>query len=164
MTDSRRPLTIDETGILREIQDFWGPQNGDADVFIGGSDEAAIFATATDGSKPVMVNLTNLGAWLRDGSLQLSTVRDWVQGPLASTSRDRIVTVWMPLLDEGLDVWRPVDAEVLPSGWYRIMSVNEQSEEERWAFPTDAVVVCEYRHLSDGDCLVIAGERNCEAA
>ena len=159
MTQSRRPLSGDETRILREVQDFWGSQNEDPDVFISDSGEAVIFVTATDGTKPVAVNLTNLGAWLRDGSLDVATVREWVQGPLASNSQGRIVTVFMPLGGEGVAVWRPVEAEALPSGWYRIVSVNKQPEHESWAFPTDAVVVCERRRLSDGECMVVASER-----
>ena len=157
MTRSRRPLSGDETRILKEIQDFWGSQNGDPDVFISDSGEAVIFVPATDGSQPLVVNLTNLGAWLRDGSLDVSIVREWVQGPVASTSQDRIVTVFMPLRDEGVAVWRPVDAEALPSGWYRIVSVNEQPDHETWAFPTGAVVVCEHRRLADRECLVVSG-------
>lgn len=159
MTHSRRPLSDDEVRILREIQDFWGAQNGDADVFISDSGEAVIFVTATDGSTPVVVNLSNIGAWLRDGSLDVATARGWVEGPLASTSQDRIVTVFMPLSDEGVAVWRPVDAEALPSGWYRIVSVNEQPAHESWAFPTGAVVVCDLRHLSGGECLVVSSAR-----
>ena len=126
----------------------------------GTADIPVIFVTATDGSQPLVVNLTNLGAWLRDGSLDVSIIREWVQGPLASTSQDRIVTVFMPLSDEGVAVWRPVDAEALPSGWYRIVSVNEQPDDETWAFPTDAVVACEHRRLADGERLVVSGGKD----
>lgn len=158
--ESRRPLSHHEMGVLREIQDFWGIQNGARDVFVTDSGEAAIFVIAMDGSRPVMVNLTNLGAWLADGTLTLTTVREWVQGPLAVESQDRVVTVWMPLLNEGVDVWRPVEAEAMPSGWYRIKSVNEQPLNEKWAFGTGDVVVCQDRQLSEGQRLIVVGRRD----
>jgi hypothetical protein len=156
---ARRPLNRDEIGVLSEIQDFWGSQNGEPDVFINEGGEAVIFVIARDGSSPVMVNLTNLGAWLGDGTMTIATVREWVQGPLAVASQDRVVTVWMPLLDEGVDVWRPVEAEALPSGWYRIKSINEQPEDEKWAFEAGDVVACQHRQLADGNRLVVVGQR-----
>ena len=159
MIESRRPLSPDEVGVLIEIQDFWGSQNRAPDVFINDSGDAVIFVSAKDGSSPVMINLTNLGAWLRDETMTVATMREWVQGPLAVASQDRVVTVWMPLLDEGVDVWRPVDAEALPSGLYRIRSVNEQPNDERWAFNAGDVVVCQHRHLSDGETLVVVRRR-----
>jgi hypothetical protein len=157
--ESRRPLSSDETGVLREVQDFWGPQNDESAVLIDESGEAYILVLATDGSSPVMVNLTNVGAWLRDGTITIATAREWVQGPVAEAAQARVVTVWMPLLNEGVDVWRPVEAEALPSGWYRINGSNEHKEDEDWAFEAGDVVVCAYRELSDGETLVVVGKR-----
>jgi hypothetical protein len=159
VSKSHRPLSGSEIGILKEVQDFWGSQNGEPDVLINDSDEAVIFVIAKDGSSPVMINLTNLGAWLHDGTLAMTTVREWVQGPLAAASQGRVVTVFMPLLDEGVEVWRPVEAEALPSGWYRIKSINEQPDNETWAFDTNGVVVCQHRQLSGGEALVVVGQR-----
>lgn len=40
------------------------------------------------------------------------------------------VTIYMPLLDEGTDVWAPVEAEDLKSGRYRI--VGATPEDQQW--------------------------------
>jgi hypothetical protein len=160
MTALHRPLSRLELGVLREVQDYWGPQNTTSQVLFVESGDAVLFVVAPDGSSPVMVNLTNLGTWHADGTLTLATLRDWVKGPTASGSRDAAVTVMMPLLDEGVDVWRPVQAEMLPSGWYRIVSVNEQPDDEKWAFEIGDVVVCEERQLSGGTRLTVLRRRD----
>jgi hypothetical protein len=87
--ESRRPLSPDEVGVLIEIQDFWGSQNRDSDVFISDCGDAVIFVSAKDGTSPVVINLTNLGAWLCDGTTTIATLREWVQGP--SRKRPRTV-------------------------------------------------------------------------
>lgn len=48
-------------------------------------------------------------------------------------------TIYMPLLNEGTDVWRPVKAEELGDGCYRV--AGSQCDEEEWAFPTGAIVI-----------------------
>jgi hypothetical protein len=57
-------------------------------------------------------------------------------------------TIYVALLDEGTDVCRPVEAEELPSGLFRIISDNPDPEDEHWEFPPGSVVRCERRHLS----------------
>jgi hypothetical protein len=59
-------------------------------------------------------------------------------------------TIYVALLDEGTDVWRPVQAERLPDGLYRIVSVNENPDDERWEFATVSIVRCEQKRLSGG--------------
>jgi hypothetical protein len=56
-----------------------------------------------------------------------------------------IVSVLVELQDEGVDVWRPVQAEQLPDGSYRIVTANPEPEHEHWAFPTGSIVRCEER-------------------
>jgi hypothetical protein len=68
----------------------------------------------------------------------------WVEGFVS------VATIMMPLLDEGVDVWRPVQAEVLPHGRYRIVSQNESPDDEQWAFKSGEVVRCEEREFNDG--------------
>jgi hypothetical protein len=63
-------------------------------------------------------------------------------------------TIYVALLDEGVDVWRPVEAEELRDSVYRIISENPNAEDERWEFPPRAIVRCEWRALSEGPCLV----------
>lgn len=63
-------------------------------------------------------------------------------------------TIYVALLDEAIDVWRPVVAEELREGIFRIISENPDPDNERWEFPPGAVVRCESRQLSDGRFLV----------
>ena len=63
-------------------------------------------------------------------------------------------TIYVALLDEGVDVWRPVDAEVLPDGLFRIVSPAPDPDDERWEFSSGSIVRCEYRRLSEGRTLV----------
>jgi len=65
-----------------------------------------------------------------------------------------IVTIMIPLLDENIDVWRPVHAEVLASGRYRIVSQNDD-DDEHWAFATNQVVECDER-VFEGETHLVA--------
>ncbi len=48
------------------------------------------------------------------------------------------VTIFMPLLDEGTEVWRPVAAERLGGDRFRVL--GPAPEDEQWAFPPGTVV------------------------
>ena len=61
-------------------------------------------------------------------------------------------TIHVYLFDEGVDVWRPVEAERLGGDLYRITS--EVQYEERWEFTTGEIVRCISKVLSGGECLV----------
>ena len=65
----KRELTAGETAVLRIIQKGYGPQNTAAEVFFTDANEAALFVKASDGTSPVMANLTNLAAWRADGTI-----------------------------------------------------------------------------------------------
>jgi hypothetical protein len=54
------------------------------------------------------------------------------------------VTVYVPLVDEGVDVWRPVQAEHLGDHLYRL--TGEQPEGEVWPFASGDVVKCKSAH------------------
>jgi hypothetical protein len=58
-------------------------------------------------------------------------------------------TIYMPLLNEGTDVWRPVSATPLPSGTYRVE--GEMSDDEEWAFIPGTLVRCAWKTFSDGE-------------
>jgi len=60
--------------------------------------------------------------------------------------------IYVELLDEGADVWRPVVATIERSGVYRLPL--EQPAEEKWAFPPGSRVRCEARVLEDAQQLV----------
>jgi hypothetical protein len=68
-----------------------------------------------------------------------------------------IETIFVYLLDEGTDVWRPVQAEHVSGDRYRIIGTNSDPDDEHWEFQTGEVVRCEFRDLSGGKCLVAVG-------
>jgi hypothetical protein len=59
----------------------------------------------------------------------------------------------MPLLDEGVDTWRPVQAEHLHGNVYRILSKPNDLGDESWQFTPGDVVLCEMVESSDGRIL-----------
>ena len=67
-------------------------------------------------------------------------------------------TVYVYLPDEAVDVWRPVQAEPLGKGRFRILSENEDPEDEKWEFGTGDIVCCVEKTLVEGTtpvrCLV----------
>ena len=73
--------------------------------------------------------------------------------PIADISRCRhsrfMATIYMPLLGEGVDVWRPVEATPVGDHRYRVESTP--AEDEEWAFATGSIVRCERRSFSDDD-------------
>ncbi len=78
-----RPLTKGEADILRIIQEEHGSQNTEQEVFFTDADEAAIFVKGRDGTTPVMVVLTNLATWRKDGTIASDEAlkRDWLHVP-----------------------------------------------------------------------------------
>jgi hypothetical protein len=68
--------------------------------------------------------------------------------------QDDLTTVYVYLLDEGVDVWRPVQARGLGDDRYQLVSVNSDPDDEHWEFNTGDVVRCEIRQLSGGHALV----------
>lgn len=58
------------------------------------------------------------------------------------------VTIYMPFLNEGTDVWRPVQAERVANGQYRI--VGNMPADESWTFAPGSVVICESKVFADG--------------
>jgi hypothetical protein len=70
----------------------------------------------------------------------------WVEKDLNMTER-----IYIPLLDEGIDVWRPIDAEKIGVDTYLIPATyNPQSQGETWQFPPGSIVACKPRKTSDG--------------
>ena len=73
----------------------------------------------------------------------------------------RIMTeifVFMP--EEGVDVWRPVDAEAVGPCLFRIVSPDPDPEDEVWEFKSGDVVRCEERALAGGRRLVAVSKRD----
>jgi hypothetical protein len=67
-------------------------------------------------------------------------------------------TIYIELLDEGVQVWRPVEAERRQDGLYRILS-KPPDETEAWKFPPGSVVRCEEKAFSGGAKGLVAQER-----
>jgi hypothetical protein len=57
--------------------------------------------------------------------------------------------VYMPLLNEATEVWRPVEATLMPDDTYRVEGPMEEDEE--WAFPPGTVVRCDWKTFSGGE-------------
>lgn len=68
-------------------------------------------------------------------------------------------TIHVYLRNEGVDVWRPVEAERVRADLYRIVSVNGDPVDEEWRFHTGDVVRCEARAFSEGRTGLVAVER-----
>jgi hypothetical protein len=58
------------------------------------------------------------------------------------------VTIYMPLLLEGTNVWRPVQAKRVADGRYRI--IGRVPADETWTFQPGPVVRCENKAFGDG--------------
>lgn len=61
----------------------------------------------------------------------------------------------MPLLNEGTDVWRPVQATLVSADAYRVE--GEMLDGEEWMFAPGSLVRCELRTFSDGEGLTAVG-------
>ncbi|MGH6899003.1 MAG: hypothetical protein ACREJ5_21065 [Geminicoccaceae bacterium] len=72
-------------------------------------------------------------------------------------------TIYVSLLDEGLDVWRPVEARRLANGAYLIVEQDYDRDTETWQFEPGTVVTCrvEKRH---GRQITIATEKARQSA
>lgn len=75
-----------------------------------------------------------------------------------SDSHSPRTTVYVMLVDEGVDVWRPVQATDVGDGQYRLLPMDDDvPKDETWEFPPGATVECEPRMLSEGVVLVATG-------
>jgi hypothetical protein len=63
-------------------------------------------------------------------------------------------TVYVYLMGEGTDVWRPVNAEQVGASQYRLDPTAVVPDDEAWEFPPGTLVECERKRLSDGEQLV----------
>ena len=72
---------------------------------------------------------------------------------------DYIDEIYIALLDEGTEVWRPVEAVRVSQNVYRIISENPNPEDERWEFARDDLVQCRAKTLSNGMSVLVASEK-----
>ncbi len=73
------------------------------------------------------------------------------------------VTIFVALLDDGVEVWRPVQARPLDDGHFRIIGVDADTSDETWQFPVGAIVKCVSKKFADGTSGMIAVEQVGEA-
>jgi hypothetical protein len=59
-----------------------------------------------------------------------------------------MATIYMPLLNEGTDVWRPVEATPLTGNSFRVE--GDVPDYEQWAFAPGAVVLCAWKTFNGG--------------
>lgn len=67
-----------------------------------------------------------------------------------------MVTIYMPLLNEGVDVWRPVKATQMSQDTYRVD--GEMPFSEDWAFAPGSLVRCELKTFGSGETGLTAVE------
>ncbi len=70
--------------------------------------------------------------------------------------------IFVSLLDEAVDVWRPVQAEHLYDNVYKITDQPYDREVETWQFEPGDEVVCELIESSDGR--ILAATRHADRA
>lgn len=62
--------------------------------------------------------------------------------------------IFVRLLDEDVDVWRPVTAEQITSDRFRIVPQPYDRDTERWEFEPGDEVICQLVALDDATVLV----------
>ena len=63
-------------------------------------------------------------------------------------------TIYISLLNEGTDVWRPVDAEMISEMVFKIPITTTVPDDEEWMFKPGDTVKCQMRKLSGGSRLI----------
>jgi hypothetical protein len=64
-----------------------------------------------------------------------------------------LAEIFVRLLDENVDVWRPVKAEQIASDRFRITEQPYDRDTERWEFEPGDEVMCELVDSDDGTFL-----------
>jgi len=68
-------------------------------------------------------------------------------------------SILVALIGEGVDVWRPVEAEPVNSDSFRITGSNPDPDGEVWEFTRGELVRCEQRSFSGGSSGLVATEK-----
>ena len=67
------------------------------------------------------------------------------------------ITVYVKLLEEGSDLWRPVSARALPDGTFELLGIDgHEVEDEIWEFPIRSRVICQEKLFPDGESALVA--------
>lgn len=73
-------------------------------------------------------------------------------------------TIYVALLDEGLNVWRPVEARRLPDGAYLILEQGYDRDTETWQFEPGTVVTCRVTHRNGRQVMMATAKAEQSAA
>ena len=74
-----------------------------------------------------------------------------------SAARALDIEVYVRLLDEGVDVWRPVPAKPQAAGTFRLSRPEwYDPETETWEFLPETLVRCERKLFADGKRALVA--------
>jgi hypothetical protein len=65
--------------------------------------------------------------------------------------------IYMPLMDEGTECWRPVHARRVATDIYEI-AAGDKSDDEQWAFPNGSRLRCREHVFADGKMGFVALE------
>jgi hypothetical protein len=69
----------------------------------------------------------------------------------------KIVTVYVKLLEEGSDSWRPANARALPNGTFELLGIDGPGiEDEVWEFPVHSRVICQEKSNHEGKGILVA--------
>jgi hypothetical protein len=67
--------------------------------------------------------------------------------------------IYIYLLDEGVDVWRPTEGEEVADMIFKVLPTpNYDPEDEHWAYPPGTLVRCAYETQS-GEKILVAVEK-----
>jgi hypothetical protein len=72
-------------------------------------------------------------------------------------------TIYVALLDEGIDVWRPVEAQKVSPDSYLIVDQDYDPRIERWEFEPGTIVRCR-KESRDGRAILVATEKARQSA
>ncbi len=70
-----------------------------------------------------------------------------------------LTTIYVYLLEEGVDCWRPIDAIKRGDNLYEIVSENPDPEDEKWEFSTGDLVRCREQLFCGGRKHLVPFER-----
>jgi hypothetical protein len=68
----------------------------------------------------------------------------------------QMTTIYVPLLNEGTDVWKPVTAEPISRAIYRIVSESPDSDTEEWVYGPGQEVAVEEHVFQQGERGLVA--------
>ena len=69
---------------------------------------------------------------------------------------DYVEEIYVALLNENVEVWRPIEAILVEKGIYRIISENLNPDDEQWEFSTGDLVQCSTKIFSGGSSGLVA--------